>query len=279
MTPPPNSTPGTGKFSWKVGASTGTDAVVSGPKVSARKLKKLIKAGEERPIAPSPLIPQVQGKETHGFVPLRPREERTPPSQGGTLEEGEVEEEGEGEGEEEAEGDGDGEDEGKEEEEEGEEEGEDEEGELKISGRSQDLHSDSNVAPSTPRRSPRKRSDGETGEEPDSTHSSSNGTPDMTKTGASFKKIRIHPNNAMDHQCDRCGKVYKHRNCLLKHAWEHHESWTLTKRWCQTKHQQVQMLEAAHVLVEMTAGFSEMGPPLTISSLALRQGQSKQEAT
>lgn len=56
------------------------------------------------------------------------------------------------------------------------------------------------------------------------------------------------------HQCRICGKVYKHRNCLSKHAWEHHEGWTLTKRWCQTKHQQVQMLEAAQVLTEMTGG-------------------------
>jgi DnaJ-class molecular chaperone len=64
------------------------------------------------------------------------------------------------------------------------------------------------------------------------------------------KRIKIHTTTM--HQCERCGKVYKHKNCLVKHGWEHHESWQMTKKWCQTKHQQVQMLEAAHVLVEMT---------------------------
>lgn len=53
------------------------------------------------------------------------------------------------------------------------------------------------------------------------------------------------------HQCEQCGKVYKHRNCLSKHRWEHHESWELTRKICATKHQQVQMLEAAQVLLEM----------------------------
>lgn len=64
------------------------------------------------------------------------------------------------------------------------------------------------------------------------------------------KRVRIHTNSM--HQCGVCGKMYKHRNCLTKHAWEHHESWALTKKWCQTKHQQVQMLEAAQVLTELT---------------------------
>lgn len=53
------------------------------------------------------------------------------------------------------------------------------------------------------------------------------------------------------HRCMDCGKVYKHKNCLVKHLWEHHEMWHATKRQCHTKHQQVQMLEAAHVLAEM----------------------------
>ena len=55
-------------------------------------------------------------------------------------------------------------------------------------------------------------------------------------------------------QCEICGKVYKHRNCLSKHMWEHHESWEHTKKSCQTKHQQVQLLEAAQVLSEMISG-------------------------
>lgn len=55
-------------------------------------------------------------------------------------------------------------------------------------------------------------------------------------------------------QCEICGKVYKHRNCLSKHMWEHHESWEHTKKSCQTKHQQVQLLEAAQVLSEIISG-------------------------
>lgn len=55
-------------------------------------------------------------------------------------------------------------------------------------------------------------------------------------------------------QCEICGKVYKHRNCLSKHMWEHHESWEHTKKSCQTKHQQVQLLEAAQVLSEIVSG-------------------------
>ena len=55
----------------------------------------------------------------------------------------------------------------------------------------------------------------------------------------------------MKHQCEQCGKIYKHRNCLSKHRWEHHEAWEATKRVCTTKHQQVQLLEAAQVLFEM----------------------------
>lgn len=54
------------------------------------------------------------------------------------------------------------------------------------------------------------------------------------------------------HACDQCGKVYKHRSCLVKHRWEHHSAWEETKRCCTTKHQQVQMLEAAQLLAELT---------------------------
>lgn len=65
------------------------------------------------------------------------------------------------------------------------------------------------------------------------------------------KKIKL---TGSDLQCEICGKVYKHRNCLSKHMWEHHESWEHTKKSCQTKHQQVQLLEAAQVLSEIISG-------------------------
>jgi len=51
--------------------------------------------------------------------------------------------------------------------------------------------------------------------------------------------------------CNHCGKKYKHRNCLVKHLWEHHESWELCLKFNLTKHQQVQMMEAAQILVDL----------------------------
>lgn len=53
------------------------------------------------------------------------------------------------------------------------------------------------------------------------------------------------------YRCNDCGKSYKHPNCLQKHRWEHSEEWQLTKKLPLTKHQQVQMLEAAAILVGM----------------------------
>ncbi|KAL1935572.1 hypothetical protein VTP01DRAFT_4712 [Rhizomucor pusillus] len=55
------------------------------------------------------------------------------------------------------------------------------------------------------------------------------------------------------HRCEECGKVYKHPNCLSKHRWEHSEQWELTSKLLLTKHQQVQMLEAAAILLSMDA--------------------------
>ncbi|KAI7859875.1 hypothetical protein BDC45DRAFT_495208 [Circinella umbellata] len=54
-----------------------------------------------------------------------------------------------------------------------------------------------------------------------------------------------------NYRCDDCGKVYKHPNCLSKHRWEHSDQWELTSKLLLTKHQQVQMLEAAAILVGM----------------------------
>lgn len=85
------------------------------------------------------------------------------------------------------------------------------------------------------------------------------------------KRVRIHTNSM--HQCSVCGKMYKHRNCLTKHAWEHHESWALTKKWCQTKHQQVQMLEAAQVLTELT--LLGGGEPVSSSTTGSGTGSGK----
>ncbi|CAO3648961.1 unnamed protein product [Mucor fragilis] len=53
------------------------------------------------------------------------------------------------------------------------------------------------------------------------------------------------------YRCTDCGKSYKHPNCLQKHRWEHSDEWELTKKLPLTKHQQVQMLEAAAILIGM----------------------------
>ncbi|KAJ5574235.1 uncharacterized protein N7459_008662 [Penicillium hispanicum] len=54
-----------------------------------------------------------------------------------------------------------------------------------------------------------------------------------------------------DLRCERCGKGYKHGSCLSKHMWEHDPAWAITSKLLISKHQQVQLLEAASVLVNM----------------------------
>ncbi|KAK9475918.1 hypothetical protein V1514DRAFT_338554 [Lipomyces japonicus] len=53
-------------------------------------------------------------------------------------------------------------------------------------------------------------------------------------------------------KCELCGKGYKHISCLTKHLWEHTPEWTVTSKLLISKHQQVQLLEAASILVSMT---------------------------
>ncbi|KAJ2906850.1 hypothetical protein MKZ38_010348 [Zalerion maritima] len=52
-------------------------------------------------------------------------------------------------------------------------------------------------------------------------------------------------------RCQQCGKGYKHSSCLTKHLWEHTPQWSYTSKLLISKHQQVQLLEAASVLVAM----------------------------
>jgi len=54
-----------------------------------------------------------------------------------------------------------------------------------------------------------------------------------------------------DLKCEECGKGYKHSSCLSKHKWEHTDAWSLTSKLLISKHQQVQLLEAAQVLLNM----------------------------
>ncbi|ORE07562.1 hypothetical protein BCV72DRAFT_107277 [Rhizopus microsporus var. microsporus] len=47
------------------------------------------------------------------------------------------------------------------------------------------------------------------------------------------------------HKCNDRGKIYKHRNYLTKHQWE------IVSKFLLTKHQQVEMLEAAIILMNL----------------------------
>ncbi|CAG8983819.1 hypothetical protein HYALB_00006785 [Hymenoscyphus albidus] len=60
--------------------------------------------------------------------------------------------------------------------------------------------------------------------------------------------------NGGDLKCDKCGKGYKHSSCLTKHLWEHTPEWSFTSKLLISKHQQVQLLEAASVLLTMNQG-------------------------
>ncbi|KAK0570135.1 hypothetical protein OC861_000277 [Tilletia horrida] len=53
------------------------------------------------------------------------------------------------------------------------------------------------------------------------------------------------------HKCETCSKVYRHPSCLVKHRWEHTIHWRESSKLSGSKHQTVQLLEAAAILVGM----------------------------
>ncbi|KJA22525.1 hypothetical protein HYPSUDRAFT_651698 [Hypholoma sublateritium FD-334 SS-4] len=52
----------------------------------------------------------------------------------------------------------------------------------------------------------------------------------------------------VDYKCESCAKIYRHPNCLNKHRWEHTRQWREASKFVLSKHQQVQLLEAATIL-------------------------------
>ncbi|EEH07135.1 conserved hypothetical protein [Histoplasma capsulatum G186AR] len=98
---------------------------------------------------------------------------------------------------------------------------------------------------------------GGTGAGNNSSSSISNGKPISTKqrsrrASEGSHLIRSEGKRVMNElRCDRCGKGYKHSSCLTKHMWEHDPAWAYTSKLLISKHQQVQLLEAASVLVNM----------------------------
>ncbi|KAF1938578.1 hypothetical protein EJ02DRAFT_19970 [Clathrospora elynae] len=78
-----------------------------------------------------------------------------------------------------------------------------------------------------------------------------------------------------DLRCEKCGKGYKHSSCLTKHLWEHTPEWQYTSKLLISKHQQVQLLEAASVLVAMNknsdGGDSDRSSPPASGSSDFRE--------
>lgn len=57
-------------------------------------------------------------------------------------------------------------------------------------------------------------------------------------------------------KCESCSKVYRHPSCLIKHRWEHSPHWREASKFLLSKHQQVQLLEAAAILSHMSPSAS-----------------------
>ncbi|KAJ3043658.1 hypothetical protein HDV00_004431 [Rhizophlyctis rosea] len=74
------------------------------------------------------------------------------------------------------------------------------------------------------------------------------------------------PGGGKTYQCETCGKIYKHPNCLSKHRWEHTEHWKEAAKFSLSKHQQVQLLEAASILVGFGNGGWDGTPGSPIGS-------------
>ncbi|TLD23253.1 hypothetical protein PspLS_07295 [Pyricularia sp. CBS 133598] len=89
----------------------------------------------------------------------------------------------------------------------------------------------------------------------------SDGQP-LVKEGGSRKIHRV------ELRCDKCGKGYKHSSCLTKHLWEHTPEWSYTSKLLISKHQQVQLLEAASVLVTMNNVPETTTPPEPVNEYA-----------
>ncbi|KAI0254552.1 hypothetical protein BJV78DRAFT_1280122 [Lactifluus subvellereus] len=56
--------------------------------------------------------------------------------------------------------------------------------------------------------------------------------------------------------CESCSKVYRHPSCLIKHRWEHTPHWREASKFLLSKHQQVQLMEAAAILSHLTPSAS-----------------------
>ncbi|KAJ3860620.1 hypothetical protein EV359DRAFT_85145 [Lentinula novae-zelandiae] len=65
--------------------------------------------------------------------------------------------------------------------------------------------------------------------------------------------IKSGKKRGMEHKCEGCSKIYRHPSCLIKHRWEHTPHWRESSKYVLSKHQQVQLLEAAAILSHLSA--------------------------
>ncbi|KAI8950919.1 hypothetical protein F4801DRAFT_317107 [Xylaria longipes] len=98
----------------------------------------------------------------------------------------------------------------------------------------------------------------------------SDGQP-LTKEGRKSNRVEL--------RCDKCGKGYKHSSCLTKHLWEHTPEWSYTSKLLISKHQQVQLLEAASVLVAMNNIKDSTTPPDSAKDFASEAGSASPTAS
>ncbi|KAG0055777.1 hypothetical protein BGZ89_002277 [Linnemannia elongata] len=76
-------------------------------------------------------------------------------------------------------------------------------------------------------------------------------TSGQAQDGGANKKQAQDGDHSDVHKCMDCGKVYKHPNCLWKHRWLHSQYWKSATKFLLSKHQQVQLMEAAAILLGM----------------------------
>ncbi|KAH6625001.1 hypothetical protein B0J18DRAFT_466173 [Chaetomium sp. MPI-SDFR-AT-0129] len=98
--------------------------------------------------------------------------------------------------------------------------------------------------------------------------------------------------NRPELRCEKCGKGYKHSSCLSKHLfvptflslpsptpwWEHTPEWSYTSKLLISKHQQVQLLEAASVLVAMNNTPTDAAPATTTPPESARDFSSDRDS-
>jgi len=74
----------------------------------------------------------------------------------------------------------------------------------------------------------------------------------LDEMGVSVSTTKTGKKRATIFKCESCSKVYRHPSCLIKHRWEHSPHWREASKFLLSKHQQVQLLEAAAILSHLS---------------------------